>query len=523
VTNLRRVTMLVLDEADRMFDMGFEPQVMKIADNCRPDKQIVMFSATFPRQMEALARRVLSRPIEVQVGGRSVVCKDIEQKVHIVEEDNKFLKLLEVLGQRGEGLVIIFVDKQEHADSLLKDLMNASYTSCGSLHGGIDQYDRDSTITNFKSGKLRILVATSVCARGLDVKDLVLVVNYDCPNHYEDYVHRCGRTGRAGNQGYAHTLITPEQGRYGGEVLKALELSDTIVPQDLRDLWNSYKAKQAEDGKTVKSGGGGFGGSGFKFDESEASYTSEKKKFQKTVFGLQDSDDEDVEQEIDDQIEALLDPKRSVKTVTASEAAATGLIRGANTSGANTADQTASASDKLEAAKRAAAKINLKNNPKSKVQQSTESYMAGKQSTPLITAKTVADHLAAKLNAKLNYQPSDEPSAEEIEAKGGFQKFEEELIINDFPQQARWRVTSKEALAQISEYSDAGITVRGTYFPPGKPPPEGDRKLFLAIESTNELSVQKAKVEITRLLKEELMKMQTSGIHHINKGRYKVL
>ena len=90
-------------------------------------------------------------------------------------------------------------------------------------------------------------------------------------------------------------------------------------------------------------------------------------------------------------------------------------------------------------------------------------------------------------------------------------------------QQARWKVTSKEALAQISEYSDAGITVRGTYFQTGKSVPEGERKLFLAIESTNELSVQKAKVEITRLLKEELLKIQTSGIQHINKGRYKVL
>ena len=99
VTNLRRCTYVVLDEADRMFDMGFEPQVMRIIDGIRPDRQTVMFSATFPRIMEALARRILDKPIEVQVGGRSVVCKDVEQNVIIINEDDKFLKLLEILGK----------------------------------------------------------------------------------------------------------------------------------------------------------------------------------------------------------------------------------------------------------------------------------------------------------------------------------------------------------------------------------------------------------------------------------------
>ena len=287
VTNLRRITYIVLDEADRMFDMGFEPQVMRVMDNCRPDRQTVMFSATFPRQMEGLARRILMKPVEVQVGGRSVVSNEIEQNVEVVEEDQKFLKLLEVLGRYVDlGSCLVFVDKQEHADGLLKDLMNASYTSCASLHGGIDQYDRDSTITSFKQGKVQILVATSVAARGLDVKNLVLVVNYDCPNHYEDYVHRVGRTGRAGNQGYSYTFITPEQDWYSGEIIKALELSESLVKQDLRDLFTKYKLRMESEGKKVKSGGG-FGGTGFKFDEAEAQYTTEKKKYQKAALGLQ--------------------------------------------------------------------------------------------------------------------------------------------------------------------------------------------------------------------------------------------
>jgi len=518
VTNLRRITYIVLDEADRMFDMGFEPQVMRVMDNCRPDRQTVMFSATFPRQMEGLARRILMKPVEVQVGGRSVVSNEIEQNVEVVEEDQKFLKLLEVLGRYVDlGSCLVFVDKQEHADGLLKDLMNASYTSCASLHGGIDQYDRDSTITSFKQGKVQILVATSVAARGLDVKNLVLVVNYDCPNHYEDYVHRVGRTGRAGNQGYSYTFITPEQDWYSGEIIKALELSESLVKQDLRDLFTKYKLRMESEGKKVKSGGG-FGGTGFKFDEAEAQYTTEKKKYQKAALGLQDSDDEDVEEEIDAQIEQLLSAKRTVKNIdSAAMLGPAGLSSGG--------DQPPVALDKLALAKQLASKISIKAvaGGKGQTQVATEAFLKGGEGAgqTMITAKSVADHLAAKLNARLNYTPSDEPML--VEDGGIFQKFEEELEINDFPQQARWKVTSKEALAQISEYSEAGITVRGTYYAPGKSVQEGERKLYLAIESTQELAVQKAKVEITRLLKEELLKLQTSAIQHINKGRYKVL
>ncbi|XP_006116110.1 putative ATP-dependent RNA helicase DDX46 [Pelodiscus sinensis] len=523
VTNLRRVTYVVLDEADRMFDMGFEPQVMRIVDNIRPDRQTVMFSATFPRAMEALARRILNKPIEVQVGGRSVVCSDVEQEVIVIEEESKFLKLLELLGHYQEkGSVIIFVDKQEHADGLLKDLMRASYP-CMSLHGGIDQYDRDSIINDFKNGVCKLLVATSVAARGLDVKQLMLVVNYSCPNHYEDYVHRAGRTGRAGNKGYAFTFITEDQARYAGDIIKALELSGKPIPAELEKLWSDFKDQQKAEGKIIKKSSG-FSGKGFKFDETEQALANERKKLQKAALGLQDSDDEDTALDIDEQIESMFNSKKRVKDM-----AAPGT--------SNVPTPTAGNAEKLEIAKRLALRINAQKNLgaeaqvlvpfhfKDVMQQATNAILRGGTiQAPTVSAKTIAEQLAEKINAKLNYVPIEKQ--EEEKQEGGqnesFKRYEEELEINDFPQTARWKVTSKEALQRISEYSEAAITIRGTYFPPGKEPKEGERKIYLAIESANELAVQKAKAEITRLIKEELIRLQNS-YQPTNKGRYKVL
>lgn len=554
VTNLRRTTYVVLDEADRMFDMGFEPQVMRIVDTVRPDRQTVMFSATFPRQMEALARRVLMKPIEILVGGRSVVCKDVEQNIVLLKDEEKFLKLLELLGNYQEqGSAIVFVDKQEHADILLKDLMRASHNAMA-LHGGIDQFDRDSTICDFKAGKVGVLIATSVAARGLDVRHVILVVNYDCPNHYEDYVHRVGRTGRAGNKGFAYTFITEDQGRYSADVIKALELSGNAIPAELQKLFDDYKAQQEAEGKKVRSSSG-FTGKGFKFDEAEANLRTERKKFQKAALGLQDSDEEDAEADIDREIENMLAPKKRVKDINPATLAviAPGAVPSApiqigaprtlagtpGVGGAIGAVQAAgsSVSEKLEMARMLACRINMTrtfSTPSTQVgpdiqpspQLATEALLKGQfQPEPpvqIISAKTLAEQRAEKLNTKLNYQPKLDEEKDDLPRPEAFQKFEEELEINDFPQQARWKVTSKEAMAQISEYSEAGITVRGTYYPPGKEPKTGDRKLYLAIESTNELAVSKARAEIIRLIKEELVKLQHS-YQPINRGRYKVL
>lgn len=301
VTNLRRVTYVVLDEADRMFDMGFEPQVMKILANIRPDRQTVLFSATFPRQMEALARKTLAKPVEIVVGGRSVVAPEITQIVEVRSEETKFIRLLELLGnlyeeeKNEDDRALIFVDRQESADGLLKDLMRKGYP-CMSIHGGKDQIDRDSTIDDFKAGVVPILIATSVAARGLDVKQLKLVVNYDAPNHLEDYVHRAGRTGRAGNTGTAVTFITSEQDRYAVDISKALRQSGQAVPEDLQKLAEGFIDK-VKSGKE-KISGSGFGGKGLeRLDQERDAARARERKTHKTGDEVEDEEKEEKDKE----------------------------------------------------------------------------------------------------------------------------------------------------------------------------------------------------------------------------------
>ena len=308
VTNLRRVTYVVLDEADRMFDMGFEPQVMKIMANIRPDRQTVLFSATFPRQMEALARKTLAKPVEIVVGGRSVVAPEITQIVEVRAEETKFIRLLELLGnlyeeeKNEDDRALVFVDRQESADGLLRDLMRKGYP-CMSIHGGKDQIDRDSTIDDFKAGIVPVLIATSVAARGLDVKQLKLVVNYDAPNHLEDYVHRAGRTGRAGNVGTAVTFITPEQDRYSFDIAKALTQSGQEIPEDVQNLVNSFHEK-VKSGKE-KVSGSGFGGKGLeRLDQERDAARARERKTHKTGDEGDDEEKEEKDKENGDDLVA---------------------------------------------------------------------------------------------------------------------------------------------------------------------------------------------------------------------------
>lgn len=316
VLNLRRITYVVLDEGDRMFDMGFGPQVVKIMASIRPDRQTVLFSATFPKSMEALARKTLNEPVEITVGGRSVVAPEITQIVEVRNNDQKFFRLLELLGNLYEDdanedyRTLIFVDRQEAADDLLKQLMYKGYP-CMSIHGGKDQIDRDSTIQEFKAGIFPILVATSVAARGLDVKQLKLVVNYDAPNHLEDYVHRAGRTGRAGNTGTAVTFVTEEQDRYALDIAKALKQSGQEVPEPLQRLVDGFNEK-VKSGKEKNFSRHGFGGKGLdRLNMERETARQRERKAYKTGDDDEEEDKLETEQESDDRFNKALSAVRS--------------------------------------------------------------------------------------------------------------------------------------------------------------------------------------------------------------------
>ncbi|CAK9859561.1 unnamed protein product [Sphagnum jensenii] len=500
ITNLRRVTYLVMDEADRMFDMGFEPQITRIVQNTRPDRQTVLFSATFPRQVEVLARKVLTKPLEIQIGGRSVVNSDITQTVEVRPDSERFLRLLELLGEWYEkGKILAFVHSQEKCDSLFKDLLKAGYP-CLSLHGAKDQTDRESTIMDFKSNVCNLMIATSVAARGLDVKELELVVNYDVPNHYEDYVHRVGRTGRAGRKGCAVTFISVEEERYAPDLVKALELSSQPVPDDLKKLADDFltKVKQGSE----QAHGSGYGGSGFKFNEEEDEARKAVKKAQAREYGFEEEEDKSDSDSEDDGIRKAggeMSQAAAIQAAALAAAAKAGLASGP---AINPAAAFAGANPQLQAALASMAQVATANQvlPGGAGLPGIgfPGIGGGVPATAAISDGNAAAARATAMAAAMNLQHS----LAKIQGDAAPESYEAELEINDFPQHARWKVTHKDALGQISEWTGAAITTRGQYFPAGKVPSPGERKLFLFIEGPTEASVKKAKAEIKRILEE---------------------
>ncbi len=496
VTNLARVTYVVLDEADRMLDLGFEPQIGKIIANVRPDRQAVMCSATFPKQIENLAKKVLKSPVEIVVGNRGQACRNVEQYVEVREESTKLHRLLEVLGEWSHrGSVLIFVDKHAEADNLFKELFNIGYKTLV-LHGGQDQTDREFTISDFKSGVRNILVATSLAARGLDIKNVTLVVNYSCPNHTEDYVHRVGRTGRAGNKGVAITFITPDECKYAGEIMRALKLSGNPIPEDLEELDRVYREKVSK-GEMEKYRPNGFVGKGYKFTEDEETKVKQVRKQLSRSFGF-DADASDSDSDIEvgkDKKSKQQEEEKSREQVVAERIKDPKIKQAALDAAVNAAKiAIANGSDKDGIMKAAESAIN----------KVIDEYK------PSVSLK---EGLERVMQLRDDYEAQEDTKNNRVSA---------EFEINDYPQLAKTRVCDKEFSSRISESTGCNISVRGVNVEMNRNPPMGQRKLYIHIEGPSKQDVQDAHREIKRVLEEAAGQAIEARYNGGGSGRYTV-
>jgi ATP-dependent RNA helicase RhlE len=228
IVHLNHIKYFVLDEADRMLDMGFVRDVQRIIAKLPAKKQTLFFSATMPAEIKQLATVLLHNPVKVEVTPVSSTVDIIEQKVYYVNKTDKFSLLVHLLKDRSIQNMLLFIQMKHHADKLTSQLIKAGI-HCEAIHGDKLQKARQRALDNFKAGKTRVLVATDIAARGIDIDELTHVLNYDLPNVPETYVHRIGRTGRAGATGVAISFCDWTEKSFLSDIQKLIKKTITVV------------------------------------------------------------------------------------------------------------------------------------------------------------------------------------------------------------------------------------------------------------------------------------------------------
>jgi ATP-dependent RNA helicase RhlE len=256
--SLEDIKVFVLDEADRMLDMGFIRDIRKLLTILPEKRQSLFFSATMPKNILDLSRQILQQPVKIEVARVSSAAETIEQFLYYTNKKNKNDLLIHILKNRDLDQVLLFSRTKHGADRISRNLKKKNIRSAA-IHGNKAQNQRQKALKSFKEGELRVLVATDIAARGIDIQKLKYVINYDVPNEAETYIHRIGRSGRAGEEGVAISICEPEENAYVRDIEKLIKKKINIIdenpfPQTERPMtaqekkeWNKEKQKRKQE------------------------------------------------------------------------------------------------------------------------------------------------------------------------------------------------------------------------------------------------------------------------------------